>query len=356
MKKILPFVLTLLILPFFLKGQDPHFTQFYMAPLQLNPALTGVINGNFRVNALYRGQWGEVLKDETVGQFRTIVGGADFRIPIKRNAIGIGVDVLNDKAAQSAYGTTRAGLSMSYLQNLDQRGRHYIVLGLQADMIQRSFDLDALRFGNQWNGLNYDPTFLQDNPAYLAQLNQRFIFFDASAGLLYFMQGRNKRVSAYGGFSALHVNQPNEALGNTTAKLPVKFSIHSGVNLPLTKRLDILPKLLLQFQGQSIETIFGTDLRILFDEEMSDGNGVRFGALYRLVGGLNASNKNGLNSESLAFLAGVNFFGLNLGVSYDLNISQFTVGTLSRGAFEVGLIYVGSWKSRRRDRTPCPIF
>ncbi len=355
MKKIIALV-SLFLTILSLEAQDPHLSQFYVAPLQLNPALTGVINGNVRAGFLYRSQWGEVLRDESTNQFRTMTAAVDFRIPVKKNALGIGLEMMNDKAADSNFGTTRAGLAINYMQKVDKYGRHYVALGLQADMIQRSFSLDNLRFGNQWNGISYDPTIAQDNPAYLGTLNQRYTFFDASAGLLYFMRGKNKRTTAYGGVSAQHLNQPNESLGTETAKLPIKFSIHSGVNFPIAKKFDLLPKFLLQFQGQNVETLYGTDIRYIFDDRDPSGNSFRFGALYRMVGGLNANNANGINSESIALLTGINFHGLDIGVAYDINISQFTNGTFSRGGFEVGLTYIGGWEKKTNTMTACPNF
>lgn len=355
MKRLIT-LLSLFIIVISVNAQDPHLTQFYAAPLQLNPALTGVMNGNYRASFLYRSQWGEVLRDESTSQFRTMTAAFDLRIPLKKNSLGIGLEMMNDKAAASNYGTTRVGMALNYMQNLDKWGRHYLAVGLQADMIQRSFSLDNLRFGNQWNGINYDPTFVQDNPAYLAQLNQNYTFFDASAGLLYYMRGKNKRTTAYGGFSAQHVNQPNESLGIDDAKLPIKYSIHSGVNFPIAKKFDLLPKFLFQFQGQNIETLYGTDIRYIFDDRDPSGNAFRFGALYRMVGGLNANNANGINSESIALLTGINFHGLDIGIAYDINISQFTNGTFSRGGFEVGLTYVGAWEKRTSTMTACPNF
>lgn len=355
MKRILT-LLCLFAIMAGLKAQDPHLSQFYAAPLQLNPALTGVMNGNYRASFLYRSQWGEVLRDESTNQFRTMTAAVDFRIPIKKNAFGIGLEMMNDKAADSNFGTTRAGLAINYMQNVDRYGQHYIALGLQADIIQRSFGLDNLRFGNQWNGISYDPQIIQDNPAYLATLNQQFTFFDASAGILYFMRGKNKRTTAYGGFSAQHVNQPNQSLGTEEARLPIRYSIHSGVNFKVAKQFDLLPKFLFQFQGQSIETLYGTDVRYLFDERDPSGNSFRFGALYRMVGGLNAQNANGINSESIALLTGINYHGLDIGIAYDINISQFTNGTFSRGGFEIALAYVGGWEKRTSTITACPNF
>lgn len=336
-------------------AQDPHFTQFYMAPAQLNPALTGVFNGNYRANFLYRSQWGEVMRDESVRQFRTMAANADLRLPVGKNAIGLGLQVMNDKAAQSEFGTTRAGLSLSYIQSLDRWSQHNLVIGLQADMIQRSFNPAGLRFGNQWNGIEYDPTLPQDNPAYLASLSENFIFFDAGVGLLYFYKGRNKRTSAYFGTSAQHVNQPNQAFGATTAQLPIKFNFHSGVNFPIAPQFDLLPKFLFQTQGQSLEGMLGTDFRYIFDKSQPN-NSFRIGALYRMVGGLNRDNENGLNSESVAIITGVDFSGLNIGVAYDINVSQFAPGTLSRGGFEVGISYVGAFSQRYKDNVSCPVF
>lgn len=355
MRKIFTLIVLLVVLGG-IKAQDPHLSQFYAAPLQLNPALTGVFNGNYRANFLYRSQWGEVLRDESTSQFRTMTAAVDFRLPIKKNALGIGVEMMNDKAAESNFGTTRAGLAISYIQNIDKWGRHFLVAGLQADMIQRSFSLNGLRFGNQWNGTFYDPTINQDDPSYLASLNQQYTFFDASAGLLYFMRGKNKRTTAYAGFSGQHLNMPNESLGNGTAKLPIRYSIHSGVNFKVAKKFDLLPKFLFQFQGKNIETLYGTDIRYIFDERDPSGNSFRFGMLYRMVGGLNANNANGINSESIALLTGINFHGLNLGIAYDINISQFTPGTYTRGGFEVAITYVGGWEKRKSPITPCPEF
>src|SRR5690606_23911911 len=44
-----------------LKAQDIHYSQFYMAPLHLNPAMAGVMNCNNRAIVNYRNQWATVL-------------------------------------------------------------------------------------------------------------------------------------------------------------------------------------------------------------------------------------------------------------------------------------------------------
>ena len=38
-------------------GQDPSFSQFFSSPLNINPALTGNINADWRMIANFRDQW-----------------------------------------------------------------------------------------------------------------------------------------------------------------------------------------------------------------------------------------------------------------------------------------------------------
>ena len=38
-------------------AQDIHFSQYYNMPLTTNPAMTGLVNGEFRVQGIYRNQW-----------------------------------------------------------------------------------------------------------------------------------------------------------------------------------------------------------------------------------------------------------------------------------------------------------
>jgi len=64
------------------KAQDIHFSQFYMSPLNLNPALTGVMNCNTRMVANYRNQWAAVLQ---ANAYNTYSVSYDQKIPVGRS-------------------------------------------------------------------------------------------------------------------------------------------------------------------------------------------------------------------------------------------------------------------------------
>ena len=57
MKKFFAFLLFWIVAISNARGQDPNFAQFFSSPLNINPALTGNINGDWRVISNFRDQW-----------------------------------------------------------------------------------------------------------------------------------------------------------------------------------------------------------------------------------------------------------------------------------------------------------
>ena len=110
MKKIviLSLVMSIVTGPF-LFGQDIHFSQFYMSPLNLNPALTGVMNCNQRFVANYRNQWASVLGSSS---FNTYSASYDRKIPVGQyDYFGVGGTLWGDVAGDADFQTLQARLS-----------------------------------------------------------------------------------------------------------------------------------------------------------------------------------------------------------------------------------------------------
>ena len=109
-------------------AQDIHFSQFYMAPLNLNPALTGLMNCNQRLSANYRNQWASVLRDKA---FQTYNVAYDSRIPVGRNDyIGVGGSIWGDKAGSLNFRTNQLTGSFSYSKKMGgyRKKSHYLVI------------------------------------------------------------------------------------------------------------------------------------------------------------------------------------------------------------------------------------
>jgi len=338
---------------------DPHFSQFYAAPMLLNPAMTGAFSCNYRFSAIYRSQWGSVLQNESVPMFSTPSASIDFRTNkafMQGDAFGFGAYFLNDRAGESKFSTTRVGLSIAYHKSLDRRNEHFLSLGFTTAMWDRGIDYSGLQFPDQNHGGVYDPGI----PTGEYLVNNNFLFWDVSLGLMYTGKfGRRARASGYIGFALDHINTPNESfLGDQSVRLPMKYTVHAGYRFPLSHRFDLQPKAIYLRQGVSNELDMGADVRILFDEREREGNNFRFGAQFRMVGGdPSAAWHDGiLNPESAIINAGVEFSGVNFSAAYDINVSQLVKGTNSYGAFELAVSYVGCFNKRRPATIFCPKF
>src|SRR6478752_9410503 len=89
-------------------AQDPQFSQFYAAPLYLNPAFAGS-TGQARVGANYRNQWPAIDAN-----FTTISAYADFYIEDKNS--GVGALLTRDK--EGVLGLQSLSLAVQYAYNL----------------------------------------------------------------------------------------------------------------------------------------------------------------------------------------------------------------------------------------------
>ena len=340
-------------------ASDPHFSQFYSAPMLLNPAMTGAFSCNYRISGIYRSQWGSVLRDEAVPMFSTPEISADFRTNkafMQGDAFGFGAYFMSDKASESKFTTNRYGLSIAYHKSLDRRNEHFVSLGFTSAIWQRSISLVNLMFPVQNNGGLYDGSISSGE----AIVNSSLLFWDVSTGLMYTGRfGRWAKASGYFGVAVDHLNRPNESfLGDQSVRLPMKFTIHGGYRFPLKGRFDLQPKALYMRQGVSNELDFGTDIRMVFEEREREGNNFRFGAMFRMVGGdANAAWKDGrLNPEAVILNAGVEWNHITFSGAYDINVSSLVHGTNSQGGFELAASYIGCFKKRHPSTLFCPKF
>ena len=113
-----------------LSAQDIHFSQFYLSPLNLNPAMTGLMNCNTRIVANYRNQWASVLRSNA---FNTYSVSYDQRIAAGRyDYFGIGGTFWGDRAGEANFSTLTGKMSLSYSKRMGGRGDEgqYLVFGL----------------------------------------------------------------------------------------------------------------------------------------------------------------------------------------------------------------------------------
>lgn len=329
-------------------AQDPRFSQFTAGPLHLNPALTGVFEGQFRAALNYRTQWGSILADVP---FNTFAASADFRYNLMKNDyLAVGLQAMHDRAGASQYTINRGGLSASILKQIAGGGRysavHYLVAGGQVGFGQNSLNWSDLWFTNQ-----YDPNSESVNTSTNSGENtndKSNIYLDFNAGLVWYAV-LDENLSFHFGGAMMHISEPDiSVLDGGEAPLHRRLVVHAGGELPLSDNISLMPGAYFSTQSESLETIFGTHLR--YSNHDWREVALRIGAWGRMANEL----EDGLAFESVIVSAFLEMEQISLGLSYDINISSLSPASNSQGAFEISLIY--KTEERRRFRVNCARF
>ena len=332
MKKI--FVLIVVVL-FCVKGksQDIHFSQFNAVPLIINPALTGVFNGDQRAALNYKDQW-----TGFGAGYKTYSFSLDAGIMKKKwqNAcLGLGLNVFNDVAGDAQMSTTKALLSVSGIININSQQQ--ITAGIQGGLVQNSIDPTSLIWDDQYQNGAYDPGITSMDYVNM----DPFYYGDVSAGISWNFTTDQSTMSSYdatrveAGVSIHHANRPNLhfTTNTNTNQLYGKIIFHANSNIGISNtRLSIKPGMMVALQGPSTEILAGAILRYR-TKESSHFTGyfaeqaISIGGYYRL---------NDAFIPSVWFEMG----SFALGVSYDMNVSQLRAASNMRGGMEISLRFI----------------
>ena len=326
MKKL--FIVFVLILSAFQmsKAQDFHFSQFYAAPLYLNPALAGSTELS-RVGVNYRKQWPGLQHD-----FNAYSAYFDHYSFDLRSGMGIAVNSFQE----SNMNIKTSDVSLFYSYNLQVSESWNFRMGTQLGIFRRSADLDKIVFGDQIDLFNrtINPNSIDNIPDF-----EPYSYLDVSFGAL--LTGENFWL----GGSAHHVNRPNLSFfpDDKIGYLPIKWSVHGGMNFPLGaneyfgSQFDNQASVLLNYKKQGAFQQFDIGSQLLY-------KGVITGLGYRGIPGLREMP----NQDSIIFMMGLMLDnGMVLGYSYDFMISN--IGSQTRGAHEISLRHqflIGDPRSR----------
>lgn len=336
MKKIL-LIASLFIFALSAKSQDIHFSQYYASPLTLNPSLTGLHNGDFRVAANYRGQWFPIATGGKTAPYHTYQLSYDHSIlrkKLKNSGLGLGFSAYADEAGGGSLTTQALFGSVAYHLALDRFGRHRISVGLQGGIVfKRVFQHDLL-FEQQWDpGLNsFNPFLDNGEDAFGAPI----MYPDFNAGMT-FSSMPSKKFAYYVGFALNHIAGPNETfLKNTNNKLGRRYIAHAGASWKAGKYFKILPTALYMLQTQTQQINLGSAFEYEFGENVYGF----VGGFTRLVGTLD----NKIDNDAIIATVGMEMFNTRLGLSYDFNTSKLRGATKSVGAVEISIVYIHNKK------------
>jgi type IX secretion system PorP/SprF family membrane protein len=335
MKKKSPLLAALLLMVFFVYGQDPHFSQFFASPLTLNPALTGKFDGTVRVAGNYRNQWPAFNNVYTTSTLSVDFGILKNKLP-ENDTWGLGVLLLTDQAGGGILTNNYLGISTSYHKALDEDGFHQLGIGFQGTYGQKRLDNSKLVFEDQLTPFGFTGV-TQD---IFSSTNLNINYVDVNAGILY-SSSTNSSNNFYVGASMYHINRPQESFKGGTWNIATRTTISAGGYFPVSDILTLHTSGIYQLQNKASETVVGGALAAALDAQGDNPTNVYAGLWVRL-------------NDAIIPYVGLEFAGMRIGATYDVNVSSLKAGSQSRGGMEISIIYIK--RPSGYKGIPCPKF
>jgi type IX secretion system PorP/SprF family membrane protein len=318
-----------------INAQDVHLSQFQYGRLLLNPALTGLFNGDRQATVVNKEQYFSVPVD-----YVTVSGSYDMNFR----------QCYSEKSFFSAgalFNYDQSGDAKLSLASLTANGSYTIALGngffigggVYVGLGQRSFNTKDLTWDNQWSGTGFDPTI----PSGESFKQTSFTFVDVGSGANFRIQGKD-RTKLDVGLGAFHLNRPTYSFyDDSDFRLPIRLSLYGLGVVKLGESIDLFGNVLRQDQGPYSETVLGGGVIIHLSNRKARELEVHLGFLGRL-------------EDAMIPQIAIRYDGWLGGFSYDLNTSPFKEATDQKGGPEFFLTYTFKKLCPLKQTKVCTIF
>ena len=325
MKKIFCGIVFLLFAITRLLAQDPSFSQFFSSPLNINPALTGNINADWRAISNFRDQWigpATPYVTGTISYDRRLFEESSIS---DKNSFGVGGMLMFDRAMAGVQKSTYASLNLGYALRLsDNEIKHSLGIGFGTIYGSRRIDYSRLDFEEQFTGSGFDTNL----PTGEAALSNMKPYFSVSGGLTYSIKSETSNIDI--GVAGFHLNKPKQTfLEDERQVLPIRKVAHINFDTYLSEQWILNTNAIYQSQ--------------LGAEYYSVG-----GSLGYYIGGAENTILNGglwyWSNNAIVPYVGLAFKNLQFGLSYDWTISKLRNVSQKAKTFEMSIILRGEAK------------
>jgi type IX secretion system PorP/SprF family membrane protein len=334
MNRILAILILQSMMVHTVRSQDIHFSQFARAPLNLNPSYAGYFEGDYRFTAIHRNQW----KSVTV-PYTTFSGSFDMKIFPATNGhqfFSTGLVINNDRAGDSRYGTTEAGVAFSYIHSITEE--HFLAIALQPSYSVLSLNYSRLTFDNQFDGDVFNPAIAPSETF----ANDQFSYADLAAGVNY--HRISGRVQLGGGIALYHLLRPSYSFyQDSKTRMPIRFTSDIHGRIAMTEKFYLMPAVMFSFQEKFREQVLGSHLMFKINEKP--------GEKINLYAGLFART-----GDAFIPVVGLDYNEWHLGISYDINTSDLRRASRGRGGYEIALTYLITRVKPFGIKPPCPVY
>ncbi|MDB5229563.1 MAG: hypothetical protein JWN76_368 [Chitinophagaceae bacterium] len=318
-------------------AQDLHFSQYFNAPLLINPANTGFEpNYDYRVGINYRNQWANNLNNP----YKTMSAWGDvqlFNDRFENGWVGIGGALLKDQAGSGNLSATRAFGSVAYHQLLGYAS--LLSAGFNIGYINKRVDFTKLTFDNQWNGNFFDASI----PSNEAFATNSVAYFDLQAGINYAYFANDDAYYNIG-FSAMHVNNPRESFFSSSVsdnRLNIRYTIFLNGAKKLNDYWIVNANAYYSKMGNVNELVVGFNANYNLS---GDGSTQLIGGLYYRSG------------DAIIPTVGYQWSDFKLTVNYDATMSSLGHYNGRQGGYELSVIKSGIFGTTKNIKCPAVKF
>jgi len=320
-------------------AQGMHFSQFYNAPMLLNPANAALMpDYDYRLGANFRSQWGSIVPYTTTSIY------GDFQAMRNKNEtnwLGLGFSFYNDGAGDGKLNLFRGEAIIAYHVQIGETSM--VSFGGSVSSNQRSVNFSKLTYPVQWDGFSFNP----DNPNQENKGLEKSSYVSATAGLNYAIFPSDAFYLKLGA-SVANLNKPTESFyPGSVNELDLRPSANLEMMIRSTEKLIISPSAYYSTQSGAYELVYGTLLtfNMAKPDEQIAANQMIFGAYHRW-------------NDAVVGVAGIQLNGWRAMASYDFNVSSLGASAGGAGAFELSLRYEGLYTENSRGRRTyhCPRF
>lgn len=310
-------------------AQDQIFSQYYNAPLQMNPAFAG--QSEWAVMSLnYRNQWPAIPR-----AYQTYAISVDKYYDHANS--GLGLFILSDSAGDGILKTFIGSIIYSYNIKINKEFR--LKIGVEAGIIQSRLDWEKLVFTDQLVPGSINPGIPTVPSEEVRPRNLSNTVLDLSTGLLLF----SKRF--YAGVTLKHLNSPSNSFlsinENLIGGIPIRFSMHAGTQISFESDNKYVPR---AFLSPNILFVRQADIT-----QLNVGTLIGFRSFFTGIWYRHAFS----NPDALIFSVGVRSDRFRISYSYDMTVSELAVQN-GGGSHEVGVVIdFGGGKSKNIDLNDC---
>lgn len=316
------------------RAQDLNFSQYFNAPLIVNPANTGFNpDFDFRIGGNYRNKWGLSPSNP----YRTMSVWADtklFQDRFENGWLGLGGYLLKDAAGAGSLSATSGFATIAYHQMVGYNS--LLSGGFGLGYTAKRIDISKLTSDNTWNGSFFDSNIPSNEP----YANSQASFLDLQVGLNYAYFASDK-VYFNAGVSIGHINTPRESFFDPSVsdgRIDRRYSAFVNASIKLQDVWIVNPNVYVSKMGGNWETVVGFNA----NRDLT-GNGVS-----QLILGLYYRNK-----DAFIPMVGYQVSDLKFTINYDATVSSMAANG-TRGAYELSIVKSGIFPSSAGRAVKCP--